>query len=105
MFNAPPAATSSAPSNDPLFQFNKALVGTVNEPDRLMFSVAVSESVGTWLGFQFAALFQSPPAALVQVMVAAWLGTSAAKKRITTESGLKKAGRIFFIIARMLPRF
>ena len=146
MFSAPPAATSSAPSDEPfaqlttallatvrlapaptvplfqfnnaledtvnvtpepsvpLFQFNTAAAGTVSEPDRLMARLAVSDGPGTWFGFQFAATFQSPPAALVQVMVSAWPRTSAARKRIKTENGLKPAARIlFFIYARLFP--
>ena len=57
----------------PSTQLSTLLAGTVNGPARFVFKIAVSVGNGTWFGFQFAALDQSPPLVLVQVMTAPML--------------------------------
>src|SRR6266568_2396452 len=75
-----------------------ALLSETATPAFVMMAVSVAP--GTLFGFQLAAVFQPPLAALVQLMVAAWLREISAKSvaRKTRNVGLFLRKRIFISI-------
>jgi hypothetical protein len=71
------------------------VVGVFNVTAELTDTSAVSDGPGTWLGDQFAAVFQFPPAVFVQVIVAARVWQKNVPRKISIAArakGAPKAG-------------
>ena len=90
-FSVPLTVTVPLPLRAPL---ERSRLETVAELSSVTVTasarIALSAGPGTWLGFQFAAVFQSPPAPLIQVIsVARNEGVAARKMQSATGQQIK----------------